>query len=238
MLIYKPENARGFLEVHHTCFMLEWDRECEKLAKINFGEQTRGVGSVDIRINLRMRGTGRLPDFFYTNSHPIVSNRFKETLESIGFTDIEYVPTNLVGARINPRTGTAEDVSIDQAGIEIDREYYVLNVPSVSELLDRNATTMSNEFISAEVDSHPGIYIKAVFQTPDVPPLFVLPGQPFGLLMSEQFVKLVKKKGLQGLRAVEIMDTSKPNDLDMYPTDPANIVSMAEAWRQYERTHA
>lgn len=238
MLIFKPENAKGFSEVQHTCLMLEWDEECENLSKVNLGEKTYNAATVAVRVILKERGKCKLPDFFYSNSHPIISTYFRDALEGINFNDVEFIPTTNIGARIESRSGAIEDVSIQEAGIEIDRDYFVLNIPFVSHLLDRNATTMSNEFISRENEAHPGTYIQAIFQTHDVPPLFVLPGRPFGLLLSEKFVKLAKTKKLKGLRAIEIMDTTKPNFLNMYPTDSAHIVTMAEAWRQYELVHA
>lgn len=217
--------------------MLEWGEECEKLSRISLGERSDVEDRIAIRIQLKQRGRGKLPDFFYTNTHPIVSDRFKHVLESIGAPNIEFIPTQLVGARVEARSGLEEDISIEDSGIDIDRDFYVLNISQTSDALDRQRTTMSNEFISRENDAVPGVYLTAVFQTDRPPPLFVLPGCPFALLASEEIVTLTRKGKIKGLKFEEVMDTSHPNKLDLYPTSTENTVSMAEAWRQYRAIH-
>ena len=238
MKIYKPENARGYLEIHHTCFLLEPSEECTKLSNIELGKKTKDIECIKIILHLKERGKGRLPDFYYTNTHPIISSKFKNLLEPESQTNTEVIPTKFISARIEPKSGDIVEIELSDSGIELDRDYYILNVKEKSDVLDEDKTTMSKEFISSDVESEPGVFLKAVFKKSDVPLVFVLPGKPFGLLVSEKLKSLLKKYGIKGMSFNEIMDTKSENILNMYPTDSHNIVSMREAWKIFNQKHA
>ena len=238
MKIYKPVNAKGYLEIHHTCFLIEPSEECRKLSKIVLGKKTEGVESINIRLHLKERGKGKLPDFYYTNTHPIISSKLKILLESESQNNIEVIPARFIGAQIEPKSGDIEDIKLSDSGIVIDKDYYVLNIKEKSDVLDKDRTTMSKEFISSDVESEPGIYLKAIFRNSDVPLTFVLPGKPYGVLVSEKLKSLLRKYSIRGMSFTEIMDTKSENNLNMYPTDKDNTVSMAEAWKIYDKKHS
>ncbi len=238
MKIYQLAQGRGVSEICLAGGLLDRNEQTDKVAALDLGEEApEFVDSIGVRVHFKRQKPYKMPDISVDRFLTYFSQRAIDSLDKEMISNIKFIPVNFVCAGAEDDSGVWDEVPLSEYPFEITQKYYAAHPISFSEILDKKKTLMSTEYMQPSAGIPPGNYLKLAFnQNAAIPLLFVLPGRTFGMLASEQFIKIAKKKKLVGIGKVEFFDTSIENELSLLQnTEPKYISTMENTWHVYNQ---
>ena len=236
MKVYNLDKARGRSIIEVDGGLLWPTKSLVAFGETRLGEPLpKGFAGLKARVFFQDGSPYPLPEIASSQFISTFSERAKELVDSFPDVDASWIPLKFVGAARKFRNLDWAPCSLEDSRIDVNGRYFAIHLNKYSDVLDKNLTLMSREYI-LDPAIPPGNYLRIVFRRDiQLPPLFVLPGGTFGILASEDLFKSARKQGISGVGRRSIFNLDQLIESDaLQSTKKEFIVSMKDAWEIFE----